>query len=132
MRIIDEEVYVSQPPGFLDPKKYPPPKSIQSLLKLSMDTSSSPESWPDNYVAEVLCLSRFQVTPKSSHLSDVKRIFRLLKGKTKLGLGKTHSWQLKKQTIMLSSNYKKQNMLLLQAVLEDFVVGSFVDSKSNV
>ncbi|GKG36930.1 hypothetical protein Tco_0447103, partial [Tanacetum coccineum] len=30
--------------------------------------------------------SRFQVTPKSSHLSAVKRIFRYLKGKTKLGL----------------------------------------------
>ncbi|GKF78039.1 hypothetical protein Tco_0230509 [Tanacetum coccineum] len=30
--------------------------------------------------------SRFQVTPKSSHLSIVKRIFRYLKGKPKLGL----------------------------------------------
>ncbi|GJT68348.1 putative ribonuclease H-like domain-containing protein [Tanacetum coccineum] len=29
---------------------------------------------------------KFQVTPKSSHLSDVKRIFRYLKGKPKLGL----------------------------------------------
>ncbi|GJY06222.1 putative ribonuclease H-like domain-containing protein [Tanacetum coccineum] len=31
-------------------------------------------------------LYRFQVTPKSSHLSAVKRIFRYLKGKPKLGL----------------------------------------------
>ncbi|GJY87449.1 hypothetical protein Tco_0502077 [Tanacetum coccineum] len=30
--------------------------------------------------------SRFQVTPKTSHLSAVKRIFRYLKGKPKLGL----------------------------------------------
>ncbi|GJY96845.1 hypothetical protein Tco_0513755 [Tanacetum coccineum] len=34
----------------------------------------------------VCACSRFQVTPKSSHLSAVKRIFRYLKGKPKLGL----------------------------------------------
>ncbi|GJX12267.1 hypothetical protein Tco_0204025 [Tanacetum coccineum] len=36
--------------------------------------------------AIVCACSRFQVTPKSSHLSAVKRIFRYLKGKPKLGL----------------------------------------------
>ncbi|GJV95540.1 putative ribonuclease H-like domain-containing protein [Tanacetum coccineum] len=35
---------------------------------------------------EVCACSRFQVTPKTSHLSAVKRIFRYLKGKPKLGL----------------------------------------------
>ncbi|GJR17684.1 putative ribonuclease H-like domain-containing protein [Tanacetum coccineum] len=54
----------------------------------------------DKYVAEILkkfdfasvkalsicACSRFQVTPKTSHLSAVKRIFRYLKGKPKLGL----------------------------------------------
>ncbi|GKD29589.1 putative ribonuclease H-like domain-containing protein, partial [Tanacetum coccineum] len=35
---------------------------------------------------DVCACSRFQVTPKSSHLSVVKRIFRYLKGKPKLGL----------------------------------------------
>ncbi|GJS61850.1 putative ribonuclease H-like domain-containing protein, partial [Tanacetum coccineum] len=34
----------------------------------------------------VCACSRFQITPKSSHLSAVKRIFRYLKGKPKLGL----------------------------------------------
>ncbi|GJU41865.1 hypothetical protein Tco_1194822 [Tanacetum coccineum] len=34
----------------------------------------------------VCVCSRFQVTPKTSHLSAVKRIFRYLKGKPKLGL----------------------------------------------
>ncbi|GKF61751.1 hypothetical protein Tco_0181805 [Tanacetum coccineum] len=34
----------------------------------------------------VCACSRFQVTPKSSHLSAVKRIFRYLKSKPKLGL----------------------------------------------
>ncbi|GJU45179.1 putative ribonuclease H-like domain-containing protein [Tanacetum coccineum] len=40
---------------------------------------------PDIMFAVCAC-SRFQVTPKTSHLSDVKRIFRYLKGKPKLGL----------------------------------------------
>ncbi|GJZ12861.1 hypothetical protein Tco_0548091 [Tanacetum coccineum] len=42
------------------------------------------------YVSEILeevcACSRFQVTPKTSHLHAVKRIFRFLKGKPKLGL----------------------------------------------
>ncbi|GKA36542.1 putative ribonuclease H-like domain-containing protein [Tanacetum coccineum] len=42
-------------------------------------------SRPDIMFAFYAC-SRFQVTPKTSHLSDVKRIFRYLKGKPKLGL----------------------------------------------
>ncbi|GJW91342.1 putative ribonuclease H-like domain-containing protein [Tanacetum coccineum] len=42
-------------------------------------------SRPDIMFAVCAC-SRFQVTPKTSHLSDVKRIFRYLKGKPKLGL----------------------------------------------
>ncbi|GJX69191.1 hypothetical protein Tco_0304918 [Tanacetum coccineum] len=40
---------------------------------------------PDIMFAVCAC-SRFQVTPKTSHLSAVKRIFRYLKGKPKLGL----------------------------------------------
>ncbi|GJT72852.1 uncharacterized mitochondrial protein-like protein [Tanacetum coccineum] len=42
-------------------------------------------SRPDIMFAVYAC-SRFQVTPKTSHLSAVKRIFRYLKGKPKLGL----------------------------------------------
>ncbi|GJW74301.1 putative ribonuclease H-like domain-containing protein [Tanacetum coccineum] len=42
-------------------------------------------SRPDIMFAVCAC-SRFHVTPKTSHLSDVKRIFRYLKGKPKLGL----------------------------------------------
>ncbi|GJT10889.1 hypothetical protein Tco_0857931 [Tanacetum coccineum] len=42
-------------------------------------------SRPDIMFAVCAC-SRFQVTPKSSHLSAIKRIFRYLKGKPKLGL----------------------------------------------
>ncbi|GJU62350.1 hypothetical protein Tco_1244185 [Tanacetum coccineum] len=42
-------------------------------------------SRPDIMFAVCAC-SRFQVTPKTSHLQAVKRIFRYLKGKPKLGL----------------------------------------------
>ncbi|GKD83474.1 hypothetical protein Tco_1350313 [Tanacetum coccineum] len=42
-------------------------------------------SRPDIMFAFCAC-SRFQVTPKTSHLNTVKRIFRYLKGKPKLGL----------------------------------------------
>ncbi|GKD67077.1 hypothetical protein Tco_1309185 [Tanacetum coccineum] len=42
-------------------------------------------SRPDIMFAVRAC-SRFQVTPKTSHLNAVKRIFRYLKGKPKLGL----------------------------------------------
>ncbi|GJZ20421.1 putative ribonuclease H-like domain-containing protein [Tanacetum coccineum] len=54
-------------------------------------------SRPDIMFAVCAC-SRFQVTPKSSHLSVVKRIFRYLKGKPKLGL-----WYPKVSTFDLES-----------------------------
>ncbi|GJY68363.1 putative ribonuclease H-like domain-containing protein [Tanacetum coccineum] len=51
---------------------------IDSLMYLTA-------SRPDIMFAVCAC-SRFQVTPKTSYLSAVKRIFRYLKGKPKLGL----------------------------------------------
>ncbi|GJX02306.1 putative ribonuclease H-like domain-containing protein, partial [Tanacetum coccineum] len=134
---IDEEVYVSQPPGFLDPKY---PQKVYKVVKALYGLHQAPRacrfqmssmgeltfflglqvkqkadgifivkdeeasdvdvhlyrsmigslmyltaSRPDIMFAVCAC-SRFQVTPKSSHLSAVKRIFRYLKGKPKLGL----------------------------------------------
>ncbi|GJX19113.1 putative ribonuclease H-like domain-containing protein [Tanacetum coccineum] len=49
-------------------------------------------SRPDIMFAVCAC-ARFQVTPKTSHLLEVKRIFRYLKGKPTLGLWLI-SWQL--------------------------------------
>ncbi|GJW07247.1 hypothetical protein Tco_1569670 [Tanacetum coccineum] len=51
---------------------------IRSLMYL---TASRPD-----IMFVVYACSRFQVTPKTSHLHAVKRIFRYLKGKPKLGL----------------------------------------------
>ncbi|GJV83283.1 putative ribonuclease H-like domain-containing protein [Tanacetum coccineum] len=80
---------------------------IGSLMYL---TASRPD------IMFVVCAcARFQVTPKTSHLYDVKRIFRYLKGHPKLGLWKSTiggcqflrrrliSWQCKKQTIVANS-----------------------------
>ncbi|GKD99133.1 hypothetical protein Tco_1383030 [Tanacetum coccineum] len=54
-------------------------------------------SRPDIMFAVRAC-SRFQVTPKTSHLSAVKRIFRYLKGKPKIGL-----WYPRESTFDLES-----------------------------
>ncbi|GJR70489.1 putative ribonuclease H-like domain-containing protein [Tanacetum coccineum] len=108
---IDEEVYVSQPPGFVDPKYPKKDKYVAEILKkfdfVSVKTASTPietqkplvkdeeasdvdvhlyrsmigslmyltASRPDIMFAVCAC-SRFQVTPKTSHLNVVKRIFR--------------------------------------------------------
>ncbi|GJW36002.1 putative ribonuclease H-like domain-containing protein [Tanacetum coccineum] len=164
---IDEEVYVSQPPGFIDPKF---PKKVYKVVKALYGLHQALKAWyatlstfllksgyrrgtidktlfikkdkndimlvqvyvddiifgstksqterqdwflytSGMYVAEILkkfdfvsvktastpmrtekplsrvyACSRFQVTPKTSYLNAVKRIFRYLKGKPKLGL----------------------------------------------
>ncbi|GJW28213.1 putative ribonuclease H-like domain-containing protein [Tanacetum coccineum] len=80
------------------------------IISLMYLTASRP------YITFVVCAcARFQVTPKTSHLHVVKRIFRYLKGQTKLGLWKSTtggcqflgkrliSWQCKKQTIVANS-----------------------------
>nr|GEW53982.1 hypothetical protein [Tanacetum cinerariifolium] len=62
---IEEEVYVSQPLGFVD--------------------LEFPDIVPD-IMFDVCACSRFQVQPKVSHIHAVKRIFRYLKGQPTLGL----------------------------------------------
>nr|GEV91901.1 ribonuclease H-like domain-containing protein [Tanacetum cinerariifolium] len=154
---IDEEVYVTQPPGFLDPKfpnkVYKVMKDLYGLHQASracyahfstfleksgyrrgaidktfVKTASTPietqkplvkdeeaanvdvhlyrsmigslmylaTSRPDIMFAVCAC-SRFHVTPKTSHLQVVKRIFRRL-----------ISWQCKKQTIMATSTIEAE------------------------
>ncbi|GJV51684.1 putative ribonuclease H-like domain-containing protein [Tanacetum coccineum] len=63
-------------------------------------------SRPDIMFAVCAC-ARFQVTPKTSHLLAVKRIFRYLKGKPTLGLWLI-SWQYKKQTMVATSTTKAE------------------------
>ncbi|GJX92270.1 putative ribonuclease H-like domain-containing protein [Tanacetum coccineum] len=70
-------------------------------------------SRPDIMFAVCAC-SRFQVTPKTSHLHAVKRIFRYLKGKPKLGL-----W------------YPRVSSFNLEAYSDSNYVGANLDKKST-
>nr|GEX04250.1 hypothetical protein [Tanacetum cinerariifolium] len=89
---IDEEVSKQKEDGiFISQDKY-----VAEILKkfnfLSVKTTSTPTETQkplvqDEEAADVdVHLYRFQVTPKTSHLHAVKRIFRYLKGQPKLGL----------------------------------------------
>ncbi|GKB38087.1 hypothetical protein Tco_0883029 [Tanacetum coccineum] len=63
---------------------------------------------------DVCACARFQVTPKVSHLHDVKRIFRYLKGQPKLGL-----W------------YPKDSPFDLEAYTDSDYAGASLDRKST-
>nr|GEW84936.1 copia protein [Tanacetum cinerariifolium] len=95
---IDEEVYVSQPPGFVYPKfpnkVYNVVKDLYGLhqaLRACVKTASTPIETQKPLVkdeeADDVDVSGYS---KTSHLQAVKRIFRYLKGQSKLGL-----WYLK-------------------------------------
>ncbi|GKD74640.1 putative ribonuclease H-like domain-containing protein [Tanacetum coccineum] len=177
---IDEEVYVSQPPGFIDPKY---PQKVFKVVKALYGLHQAPRAWyatlstfllqhgyrrgtidktlfikkdkhdiilspietqkplvkdeeasdvdvhlyrsmigslmyftasrPDIMFAVYAC-SRFQVTPKTSHLNVVKRIFRYLKGKPKLGL-----W------------YPRESSFNLEAYSNSDYAGANLDRKST-
>ncbi|GJQ96821.1 retrovirus-related pol polyprotein from transposon TNT 1-94 [Tanacetum coccineum] len=79
---INEEVYVAQPPGFIDFEK---PDHVYKLKKALYGLKQAPKAWPDIMFSVCLC-ARFQEAPKTSHLEAVKRIFRYIKGTTHLGL----------------------------------------------
>nr|GEW36386.1 hypothetical protein [Tanacetum cinerariifolium] len=79
---------------------------IGSLMYL---TSSRPD-----IMFDVCACARFQVTPKSSHLYVVKRIFRYLKGKPHLGL-----W------------YPKDSLFNLVAYFNSDYAGASLDRKST-
>ncbi|GJV12020.1 putative ribonuclease H-like domain-containing protein [Tanacetum coccineum] len=79
---------------------------IGSLMYL---TSSRPD-----IMFSVCACSRFQVQPKVSHLNVIKRIFRYLKGRPKLGL-----W------------YPKDSPFLLEVFLDSDYAGASLDRKST-
>nr|GEW60102.1 retrotransposon protein, putative, unclassified [Tanacetum cinerariifolium] len=146
---IEEEVYISQPPSFIDPHF---PNKVYKVEKALYDLHQAPRactpietqkplvkdkeaadvdvhlyrsmigslmyliaSRPDIMFAVYAC-SRFQVTPKLSHLHAVKRIFRRL-----------ISWQCKKQTVVATSateaedSYEKKLIQVLKIHTEDSV-----------
>ncbi|GJW38911.1 copia protein [Tanacetum coccineum] len=76
------EVYVAQPPGFIDFTK---PNHVYRLKKALYGLKQAPKAWPDIMFSVFFC-ARFQEGPKTSQLEAVKRIFRYVKGTIHLGL----------------------------------------------
>nr|GEW36578.1 retrotransposon protein, putative, Ty3-gypsy subclass [Tanacetum cinerariifolium] len=103
---IKEEVYVSQPLGFVDPEF---PDRVSMIVSLMYLTSSKPD-----IMFGVCACSRFQVQPKISHMHVVKRIFRYLKGQPTLGLC-----------------YPKDSPLELIAYSDSDYAGASLDRKST-
>ncbi|GJY56311.1 retrovirus-related pol polyprotein from transposon TNT 1-94 [Tanacetum coccineum] len=87
---ITEEVYVNQPPGFVDPhhpnKVYKVIKALYGLHQAPRACYSPVEAHKALGKMKKVKLLIFQVTPKVSHMNAVKRIFRYLKHQPKLGL----------------------------------------------
>nr|GEU40924.1 ribonuclease H-like domain-containing protein [Tanacetum cinerariifolium] len=117
---IDEEVYVTQPPGFVDPKfsnkVYKVVKALYGLHKAPracVKTASTSIETQKPLVKNEEA-SDVDVTPKTSHLQAVKRIFRYLKGQPKLGL-----W------------YPKVSSFDLEAYSDSDYAGANLDRKST-
>ncbi|GJT17536.1 retrovirus-related pol polyprotein from transposon TNT 1-94 [Tanacetum coccineum] len=113
--LINEEVYVSQPPGFINFAK---PNHVYRLKKALYGLKQAPKAWYDRLKAflikhdytmgmdskpmktpmsmetkltkdeegESVDNTKYIEDPKTSHLEAVKRIFRYIKGITHLGL----------------------------------------------
>nr|GEX70253.1 putative ribonuclease H-like domain-containing protein [Tanacetum cinerariifolium] len=86
---IDEEVYVTQPPGIVDPKFFKKDTYVAEILKkfdfLSVKTARTSIETQKHLVKDKEAIA-VDVTPKTSHLQAVKMIFRYLKGQPKFGL----------------------------------------------
>ncbi|GKD06680.1 retrovirus-related pol polyprotein from transposon TNT 1-94 [Tanacetum coccineum] len=116
---INEEVYVAQPPGFIDFEKfnhvYKLKKALYGLKQalkacLLYLTASRPD-----IMFSVCLYARFQEDPKSSHIEAVKRIFRYIKSSTHLGL-----W------------YYKGTGIESLAYADSDLAGDYVDQKALV
>nr|GEU31712.1 retrovirus-related Pol polyprotein from transposon TNT 1-94 [Tanacetum cinerariifolium] len=102
---IDEEVYVTQPKGFVDPQH---PKKVYKVVKALYGLHQAPRAWTATTPYEA-------PKPKSKNESDkaVKKIFKYLKGQPKLVL-----W------------YPKELLFVLEAYSDNDYAGANKDRKS--
>nr|GFB00295.1 hypothetical protein [Tanacetum cinerariifolium] len=93
---------------FISHDKYVP-EILKKFDFVSVKTASTPIGTQPDIMFVVCACSRFQVTPKTSHLQAVKRIFRYLKGQPKLGLWypKVSSFDLEAYS---DSDYARANL----------------------
>ncbi|GJU81875.1 uncharacterized mitochondrial protein-like protein [Tanacetum coccineum] len=137
---IEEDVYVCQPPGFEDPnhhdkynytnvKSASTPTDLEKPLVQDGDVADVDEHLYRSMIGSLMYLTasrsdimfaactcaRFQVSPKTSHLLAIKRIFRYLKGKPSLRL-----W------------YLKDSPLELVAYTDSDYAGATQDRKSTI
>ncbi|GJU83843.1 putative ribonuclease H-like domain-containing protein [Tanacetum coccineum] len=127
--LLNEEVYVSQPPGFVDPDH---PKKVYKVVKALYGLHQAPRAWyatlstfleKHGYrrgtINKTLFIKKDKkdimlVTPKTSHLNAMKRIFKYLKGKPNLGL-----W------------YPRESSFDLEAYSDSDYAGANLDRKST-
>ncbi|GKD94611.1 retrovirus-related pol polyprotein from transposon TNT 1-94, partial [Tanacetum coccineum] len=93
--ILRDEVYVSQPDGFVDPDN---PNSMYRLKKTLYGLKQAPRVCRPDLVYVVCMCARYQARPIEKHLHVVKRIFRYLRGTVNRGL-----WYSKDSTITLTT-----------------------------
>ncbi|GJQ92816.1 putative ribonuclease H-like domain-containing protein [Tanacetum coccineum] len=130
---IDEEVYVTQPKGFVDPQH---PKKVYKVVKALYGLHQAPRAWsmigllmyltasrPDIYnVCTVSAVHRNQVTPTTSIWKQRKKILKYLNGPTRdrksnlvdvsFWVVRLISWQCKGANIMATSSMKLSMLLL--------------------
>nr|GEU42564.1 retrovirus-related Pol polyprotein from transposon TNT 1-94 [Tanacetum cinerariifolium] len=75
--ILCEEVYVSQPNGFVDPEN---PNHVYKLKKALYGLKQAPCACRPDLVFNVCMCARYQAKPTEKHLHAVKRIFQYLRG----------------------------------------------------
>ncbi|GJR23639.1 retrovirus-related pol polyprotein from transposon TNT 1-94 [Tanacetum coccineum] len=80
---LKEEVYVSQPEGFVDQDN---PLHVCKLKKALYGLKQAPRACKLDLINAVCLCARYQAKPTEKHLQAVKRIFRYLKGTINMGL----------------------------------------------